>query len=188
MHVAWMIYEYFKVSDTDEAVSDNKEVFKVELKNANERSFNTRWGETMIAMKKQTDEEILATLWPSASKSEQLEPLSSLYIQDIVQTGESRDYTRPKQMVVRYPELNTRENHFSSHEKQIWKARLWRCCSQKQVQGQRQEQNLRLRTLDDERSMLPKRNVWNGTRPCQNIRESTIKETDSRSTFKEGTP
>ena len=31
--VAWMMFEYFKVSDTDESVLDLNEISKVELKN-----------------------------------------------------------------------------------------------------------------------------------------------------------
>ena len=64
-HVAWMIHEYFKVRDTNELVLDLNEIVKVELKNDN--SLNTRWEETMIAMKKQLDEEILDNLLPSTS-------------------------------------------------------------------------------------------------------------------------
>ena len=54
-----MIYEYFKVSDTDESVLDPHEILKVELKNDNVQSVNTRWDETIISMKKQPDDEIL---------------------------------------------------------------------------------------------------------------------------------
>ena len=44
---AWMIYEYFKVSDTDESVSDLNEILKVQLKNDNVQSVCTRWDETI---------------------------------------------------------------------------------------------------------------------------------------------
>ena len=60
--VAWMIYEYFKVSDTNESVLDLDEILKVELENDNLQPFNTRWDETIIVMKKQPDEEILDNL------------------------------------------------------------------------------------------------------------------------------
>ena len=39
--------------------------------------------------------------------------LLSLYVQDTVQKGESRDYTRLKKMFVRYLERKAREKHFS---------------------------------------------------------------------------
>ena len=44
--VAWMIFEYFKVRDTDESVLDFSEILKVEWKNDNVQSFNTGWDET----------------------------------------------------------------------------------------------------------------------------------------------
>ena len=64
-----MISEYFKVSDTDESVLVLNEILKVELKNGNVWSFNTRWDETTIAMKKQPDEQIVDNCFilPSAS-------------------------------------------------------------------------------------------------------------------------
>ena len=39
-------------------VLDLNEFLKVELKNDNVQSFNTRWDETVIAVKKQPDEEV----------------------------------------------------------------------------------------------------------------------------------
>ena len=38
----WMIFEFLKVSDTDEFVLDLNDTLKVGLKNDNEQSFNTR--------------------------------------------------------------------------------------------------------------------------------------------------
>ena len=53
-----MTYEYFKDSDTDESVLDLDEIFL--RSNDKVQSFNTRWDEAIIAMKKQpSDEEIL---------------------------------------------------------------------------------------------------------------------------------
>ena len=48
--VAWMIYEYFQVSDTDESVLDINEIL-----NDNVQSFSRPWDETMTAMKKQLE-------------------------------------------------------------------------------------------------------------------------------------
>ena len=115
-----MIYKSFKVSDADESVLDHNEILMVELKNDNVQSFNTRWNETIIAMKKQTYEEILETiLFRQLQLSDQQKPLLSLYNQDTVQKGESRDYARLKKMAVRYLEQKDREKHFSSRERQL---------------------------------------------------------------------
>ena len=83
-----MFYEYFKVSDADESVLDLNENLKVELKNVNVQSFSTRWDETIIAIKKPPDEEILDdSNSRQLQQSEQLEPLLSLYILDTAQKG-----------------------------------------------------------------------------------------------------
>ena len=58
-----MIKEYFKVSDTDEFVLDLNEILKVVLKIGIFTSFNTRWEEAIIAMKKLSDDEILEILY-----------------------------------------------------------------------------------------------------------------------------
>ena len=106
------LHEYSKVSK-GESVLDLDEILKVELKNNNEQSFNTRWDETIIAMKKQSDNESLKNLlYRQLQQSEQLKPLLFLYIHDAVQKGESRDQTRLKNMVVRYLEQEIRERAF----------------------------------------------------------------------------
>ena len=104
--VAWMIYEYFKVSDTDESVLDLDEILKVELKNNNVQSFTVRWDVTLIAMKK----EILDNLYyRQLQQSEQPEPFLPLYIQDTVPKGTEK-----------YEQKN-REKHFSSRDRQLEK-------------------------------------------------------------------
>ena len=115
-----MIDEYSKVSDKDESVLDLNEILKVELKNDNVQSFNSRWDETIIAMKKQPDYEILKNLlYRQLQRLEQLKPLLSLYIQDAAQKGESPHITiLKKNMVVRYLEQKTREKHLSSRERE----------------------------------------------------------------------
>ena len=60
-------------------------------------------GETIIAMKKQTDDEKLENVYDrQLQQSEHVKPLLSLYIQDTVQKGASRDNTRLQKRVVRY--------------------------------------------------------------------------------------
>ena len=54
--VALMIYECFKVSDTDESALYLPEILTVHVKNHDVQSFNTRWDGTLIAMKNQPDD------------------------------------------------------------------------------------------------------------------------------------
>ena len=86
-----MICENFNVSDTDASFLDPSEILKVELKNDNVQSFNTRWSETNTAMKKQPDDDNLETFYHCQRRqSEQLQALLSLYIRDTVQKRDSR--------------------------------------------------------------------------------------------------
>ena len=63
---------------------------KVELKNDNVESFNTRWHETIIATKEQPDDENFGNLYyRQRQQSKQLKLLVSLYIQDTVQKKRS---------------------------------------------------------------------------------------------------
>ena len=95
--VAWMMYEHFKVSDTDESVLDLNEMSEVELENDHVLLSNKRPDETVLVMKKQPDEDSLEHVYHrQLQKSQQLKPLLSLYIQDTVQNGEFRDNTRVK--------------------------------------------------------------------------------------------
>ena len=90
-----MICEYFKVSETHESLLDVNAMLKVEVKKVNILPFNTRWDETIIAMKTQPDEETPENgTYRQFQLSEQLQPLLSLYIQDTVRRGEWRDCTR----------------------------------------------------------------------------------------------
>ena len=118
--VAWMIYEYFKVSDTDESVLDLNDILKVEFKTDNIQSFNARWDENIFAIEEQPGDEILDNFCHrQLQQSEQSKPWSSLYIQDTVQNSESEDNTRLQKMVVRYREQKIREKHISSRERQL---------------------------------------------------------------------
>ena len=93
---------------------DLSEILKVELKRDNMQSFNARWGGTIVAMKKQPDEELqCAVHCRQLRRSEQLGPLPSLYIQDTSQKGESRDHTGLENMGVQYLEQKTLEKHVS---------------------------------------------------------------------------
>ena len=124
--VAWMIYENFNVSDTDEPVLD----LKVELKNDNVQTFNMRWSETITAMMKQQDDDNLKTFYRCQRRqSEQPKKLLSLFIRDTVQKRDSRWCQTAKYGGPRL-EQTIREKHFSSRESQLEKIRFWRrCCS-----------------------------------------------------------
>ena len=61
------------MSDTNESILDLNDILKVALKNDNGQSFNTRWDQTIIALKAQPSEEDLDNFLPSVFQSAQLE-------------------------------------------------------------------------------------------------------------------
>ena len=67
--VAWMIYDHFKVSDTDGTVLDLPDLVKVEIGNDTLQSFDTKWDETIVAMREHPDEEIMENLYLSRNSS-----------------------------------------------------------------------------------------------------------------------
>ena len=91
-----MIFEFFKVSDTDETFLVCNEFLKVDLtKRPRVQYFDTQWDKTIITTKKQPDVEILDMFnYRQLQRSEQPKPSLTLYIQDIVQKGPSRDCAR----------------------------------------------------------------------------------------------
>ena len=63
-----MIYEHYKNRDTDGSVLDISDLLKIELRGDNAQTFNTRWDESMITMKKQSGEEQLENLHPGQTE------------------------------------------------------------------------------------------------------------------------
>ena len=168
--VAWMIYDYFKVSDTDESVLDRNEVLNVELRNDNIESFHMRWDETIIAMMKLPDEGlwricIIVSFNSQSSKSHCCRCTIEILFKKL-----NRETTPGFKDGDPILGADKSWEAYSSRNKQLAKARLWRYCSQGQVQGQMKKTQWRLRTMDNKRSMLSRRQVKNETRSREEAR------------------
>ena len=94
---------------------------KVDLKNGNVQSFNTRWDVTIVAMKKQPDEESLANLHHRQFNRKAKAIFCLFTFEDIVLKMNSRGFTGLEQMAVRYLEQKIREKQFSYRERQLGK-------------------------------------------------------------------
>ena len=67
-------------------VLDLSDLLKVELRNDNAQSIDTKWDETIIVLRKQPDDEVLESLWfKQLAQADQLKQLLALYIPDTVQ-------------------------------------------------------------------------------------------------------
>ena len=152
-----MIYEDFKVSDTDESVLDLSQILMVILRSDSAQSFNTRWDETIITMKKQSDEEILDKLcYCELQQSEQLSHCCLCTCKILFKKVNrettpdsnkwwSNTWSRQK---VRSISLFVKDNMTSSPLALL------------QPKGKGKRNCGRLRTMDIHRSMLSRRKVW----------------------------
>ena len=74
-----MIYEHFKISDTDDAVLDTSDLLNIELRCDSVQTLDTKWDENASAMQEQSDEQLLENLYLGRlKKSEQPKPAGRL--------------------------------------------------------------------------------------------------------------
>ena len=73
---------------------DLSDPLKVELKNDSLQFFDAKWSETMIALRKQPDEEVLDKMHPrQRDKLDQIKELLALYIRDTVEKAEPKNHS-----------------------------------------------------------------------------------------------
>ena len=61
--LAHMIYGYFKICGTSEALLDDNDLLRVQFKNDNVQGFDTKWDEVLLSMTKGPGEDILQTVY-----------------------------------------------------------------------------------------------------------------------------
>ena len=85
MGTSRLVFDHFKISDTDGTLLDLPGLMKLELRNDNVQSFGIRWDATVIAMKKKPDDEVLENLcYRQLDTADQFKQLLVLYIQNTV--------------------------------------------------------------------------------------------------------
>ena len=93
--------QHFKISASDGAVLDISDFLYMELFGDNLQIFDTKEDETIIAMQKQPEEELLENLHVRQFEQfDQLKQLVALYVQDTAHTSEPDNYTKLKRMMV----------------------------------------------------------------------------------------
>ena len=61
--IAFMIYDYFRVTSAHDTVLDYADLFSITLRNDNFQEFNTRWDEILLSMIKITTDDVLESLY-----------------------------------------------------------------------------------------------------------------------------
>ena len=116
--IAWMIYEHFRLTDIDGAVLEFTDLLRVELRGDNLRAFDTSWDETLLAMAHMPEDHYLESLYfKQLEKCDQIQNALQLYIQDHVQRGEPKSYTKLRKMVRNHLDQKTRERHIQQRER-----------------------------------------------------------------------
>ena len=84
--IAFMIYDYFRVTGAHNTVLDYADLFSVSLHDDNVQDFDTRWGEVLLSMWKIPSDDILESLYKlRIRESAQLKAALELYDMEIHQ-------------------------------------------------------------------------------------------------------
>ena len=84
--IAFMIYDYFRVTGAHDTVLDYADLFSVTLHDDNVQEFGARWDEVLLAMSKMPSDDILESLFKLWIRlSDQLKTVLELYAMEIHQ-------------------------------------------------------------------------------------------------------
>ena len=101
-HIAFMIYDYFRVAGAHDTVSDSAVFLSVTLHDDNIQEFDTRWDEVLLSMSKIPSDDILESLYKlRIRESDQLKTVLELYDIEIHQKISVRNYQKLKTMMKR---------------------------------------------------------------------------------------
>ena len=111
--IAYLIYEYFRVTRTNDSVENYADLFTVALRNDNIQEFDTNWDEIPLSMTQIPSDDILENLYKlRTQESEKLKTVLELYDLEIHQKKLGPDYHRLKTMVKRSIEQNLQMKNF----------------------------------------------------------------------------
>ena len=78
--IAYLIYEYFRVTEANDSVENYAELFTVVLQNDKIQEFDTKWDEILLSMTPISTDDILEKLYKlRIRESEKLETVLELY-------------------------------------------------------------------------------------------------------------
>ena len=98
--IAFMIYDYFRVTGAHDAVLDYADLFSVTLHGVKIQEFDTRWDEFLLSMSKIPSDDILESLYKlRIRESAQLKTVLELYDMEIHQKISMPNYRKLKTMV-----------------------------------------------------------------------------------------
>ena len=111
--IAYLIYDYFRVTGTHDSVENNADLFTIVLRNDDIQEFDSKWDVILMSMTKIPLDDILEGLYKLRTREyEKLKTVLELYDLETHQKKKGHDYYRLKTMVKRSIEQEIRNNNF----------------------------------------------------------------------------
>ena len=115
--IAYMIFDYFRVTGAHDTVLDYADLFSVSLRNDDVQDFDTRWDEILLSMTKIPPDDVLGSLYQlRIRESDQLKTVVVLYDMEIHQKISMPNYQKLKTMVKRSIDQKLRLREFQTRE------------------------------------------------------------------------
>ena len=113
--IAYLIYEYFKVTGANDSVAYYADLFTIVLRNDDIQEFDSKWNGIVLSMTKIPSDDILESVYKlRIRESEKLKIVLELYNMEIHPKKAGPDYHRLKTMVKRSIEQNPRMKNFEA--------------------------------------------------------------------------
>ena len=121
--IAYLIYEQFRVTGTDDSVENYTDLFTIVLRNDDIQEFDSKWDGILLSMTKIPHDDILEGLYKlRIRESKKLKTVLELYDLETHQKKLGPDYHRLKTMVkrsieqeIRYKKIGTRSGNFEKN-------------------------------------------------------------------------
>ena len=111
--IAYLIYEQFRVTGTDDSVENYTDLFTIVLRNDDIQEFDSKWDGILLSMTKIPHDDILEGLYKlRIRESDKLKTVLELYDLETHQKKFGPDYHRLKAMVKRSIEQEIRNKNF----------------------------------------------------------------------------
>ena len=113
--IAYLIYEYFRVTGANDSVENYADLFTTGLRNDDIQEFDSKWDGILVSVTKIPPDDILEGLYKLRTReSEKLKTVLELYDLESHQKKLGPDYHRLKTMVKRSIEQEIRNKNFGS--------------------------------------------------------------------------
>ena len=113
--IAYLIYEYFRVTGANDSVENYADLFTIGLRNDDIQEFDSKWDGILLSMTKIPPDDILEGLYKlRIRESEKLKTVLELYDLETHQKKLGPDYHRLKTMVKRSIEQDIRNKNFGA--------------------------------------------------------------------------